>query len=158
MLILAETNRAPFDLVEGESELVSGFNVEYRGGNFAMLFMAEYSNILFISMMTAVLFLVPAFSFPLWLVGLMPGGVRVAILFVLVRATQPRMRYDRLMIVAWTSLLPLRLALLFAIFIITAFCGLPRAIPSEVVARAPDLSAWDLSDDHLRLMIMMLQV
>ncbi|TXL71941.1 NADH-quinone oxidoreductase subunit H, partial [Pantoea vagans] len=54
---LAETNRAPFDLTEGESELVSGFNVEYAGGPFALFFLAEYSNILFINTLSAVLFL-----------------------------------------------------------------------------------------------------
>lgn len=54
---LAETNRAPFDLAEGESELVSGFNIEYGGGEFALLFIAEYGRILFISMITSCMFL-----------------------------------------------------------------------------------------------------
>ncbi|TKH92529.1 NADH-quinone oxidoreductase subunit H, partial [Campylobacter jejuni] len=57
MTILAETNRTPFDFAEGESELVSGFNVEYGGGGFAILFIAEYGNIIFISILTSVIFL-----------------------------------------------------------------------------------------------------
>jgi NADH:ubiquinone oxidoreductase subunit H len=56
---LAETNRAPFDLPEGEAELVSGFNVEYGGGLFALIFMAEYSNVLIFSVVTCVFFLSP---------------------------------------------------------------------------------------------------
>jgi NADH-ubiquinone oxidoreductase chain 1 len=59
---LAETNRTPFDFAEGESELVSGFNIEYRSGGFALIFMAEYARILFISALIGVLFLGPSLS------------------------------------------------------------------------------------------------
>lgn len=92
--VLAETNRAPFDFVEGESELVSGFNVEYRGVGFAMIFIAEYRMVLFMSVLTVVLY---------------AGGVKLGVLFrgflsllvarfiVLCRGGLPRFRYDLLM-------------------------------------------------------------
>lgn len=93
---LAETNRTPFDFSEGESELVSGFNTEYRGGGFALFFIGEYSRILLISAVLVVIFfgggdLSLAFYAKLVLIGY---------LFVLVRATLPRFRYDKLMLLA----------------------------------------------------------
>ena len=95
---VAETNRAPFDFAEGESELVSGFNIEYRAGGFALIFMAEYGNILVISLFTSVLF------FGGGNIGLVDFDffIRLKILFfafafVWVRATLPRFRYDLLM-------------------------------------------------------------
>nr|YP_010454755.1 NADH dehydrogenase subunit 1 [Notacanthurus lamellosus]QZZ23931.1 NADH dehydrogenase subunit 1 [Notacanthurus lamellosus] len=102
---LAETNRTPFDFAEGESELVSGFNVEYSSGGFALIFMAEYASILFMSMLFCVLFLgcdVLSFMFYIKLVFL-------SFMFIWVRGTLPRFRYDKLMFLAWKSFLPLSL-------------------------------------------------
>nr|NP_991041.1 NADH dehydrogenase subunit 1 [Ophisurus macrorhynchos]BAD12351.1 NADH dehydrogenase subunit 1 [Ophisurus macrorhynchos] len=112
---LAETNRAPFDLTEGESELVSGFNVEYAGGPFALFFLAEYSNILLMNTLSAVLFL-GALHNPtmpeLTTMNLMLKAALLSVLFLWVRASYPRFRYDQLMHLIWKSFLPLALALL----------------------------------------------
>nr|YP_010960296.1 NADH dehydrogenase subunit 1 [Rhynchophorus phoenicis]WNH29329.1 NADH dehydrogenase subunit 1 [Rhynchophorus phoenicis] len=102
---LAETNRTPFDFAEGESELVSGFNVEYSSGGFAMIFLAEYSNILFMSMFCSVLFLGANF---LSLSAYMKLGF-MAFLWVWIRGTLPRYRYDKLMSLAWKTYLPVSL-------------------------------------------------
>nr|AXZ71080.1 NADH dehydrogenase subunit 1 [Pipunculus sp. XL-2018] len=104
-ICLAETNRTPFDFAEGESELVSGFNVEYSSGGFALIFLAEYASILFMSMLFSLIFL---------------GGDLFSILFYLkisfvafgflwVRGTLPRFRYDKLMYMAWKCFLPFSL-------------------------------------------------
>jgi len=94
--VLAETHRTPFDFAEGESELVSGFNVEYGGGNFAFIFMAEYMNILIMCAFTAALFASGRTGLGAALrLGLVALGLAVAI--VAVRASFPRMRYDQLM-------------------------------------------------------------
>nr|YP_010626115.1 NADH dehydrogenase subunit 1 [Sininocellia gigantos]WBK02939.1 NADH dehydrogenase subunit 1 [Sininocellia gigantos] len=101
--MLAETNRTPFDFAEGESELVSGFNVEYSSGGFALIFLAEYLSILFMSMLFVLIFL---------------GGYEMSMIFYLkmlfmsyfflwVRGTLPRFRYDKLMYLAWKCYLPL---------------------------------------------------
>nr|AOY39382.1 NADH dehydrogenase subunit 1 [Psephenidae sp. BMNH 842687] len=109
VIMLAETNRTPFDFAEGESELVSGFNVEYSSGGFALIFLAEYSSILFMSMIFSVLFLgsnLLSFFFFLKL-------TLISFLFIWVRGTLPRYRYDKLMGLAWKVFLSLSLNFLF---------------------------------------------
>nr|YP_009736187.1 NADH dehydrogenase subunit 1 [Pseudogastromyzon peristictus]QBM11157.1 NADH dehydrogenase subunit 1 [Pseudogastromyzon peristictus] len=126
---LAETNRAPFDLTEGESELVSGFNVEYAGGPFALLFLAEYANILLMNTLSAILFLgashVPALP-ELTTVNLMTKAALLSVAFLWIRASYPRFRYDQLMHLVWKNFLPLTLALvLWHTALPIAFAGLP---------------------------------
>nr|YP_010238768.1 NADH dehydrogenase subunit 1 [Odorrana grahami]QTE20718.1 NADH dehydrogenase subunit 1 [Odorrana grahami] len=104
---LAETNRAPFDLTEGESELVSGFNVEYAGGPFALFFLAEYANILMMNTLSTIMFLnsnAPT-------AALMTKASILALCFLWIRASYPRFRYDQLMHLLWKNFLPLTLAL-----------------------------------------------
>ena len=109
---LAETNRTPFDFAEGESELVSGFNTEYSGGKFAFLFMAEYINILFISLIIVVVFFsVRSLVFFIFLV------VFFRFRFIWVRGTFPRMRYDQLMGLTWQGFLPFSLAVLICVIV-----------------------------------------
>nr|YP_009754997.1 NADH dehydrogenase subunit 1 [Rousettus lanosus]QIP53279.1 NADH dehydrogenase subunit 1 [Rousettus lanosus] len=111
---LAETNRAPFDLTEGESELVSGFNVEYAGGPFALFFMAEYANIIMMNTLTAILFM-GAFHNPtmpeLYSMNLIIKTLLLTVFFLWIRASYPRFRYDQLMHLLWKNFLPLTLAL-----------------------------------------------
>ena len=100
---LAETNRTPFDFAEGESELVSGFNIEYGAGGFAIIFIAEYGRILFFRALTGLV--LGGGGMALW------GVLTRALVFfwVWARATLPRFRYDKLMEIAWKGILPLRL-------------------------------------------------
>nr|ADV75787.1 NADH dehydrogenase subunit 1 [Plestiodon skiltonianus]ADX31087.1 NADH dehydrogenase subunit 1 [Plestiodon skiltonianus] len=110
---LAETNRAPFDLTEGESELVSGFNVEYAAGPFALFFLAEYANILMMNTLTCILFINPGTTLPpdMFPISLMLKASALTILFLWTRASYPRFRYDQLMHLLWKNFLPLTLAL-----------------------------------------------
>lgn len=105
---LAETNRTPFDFAEGESELVSGFNTEYSASGFVLFFLAEYRSILFISLFFRVLFLggVDLFISLSFLTSIL------VFLFIWVRGTLPRLRYDKLIELAWKIILPLSLVYL----------------------------------------------
>ncbi len=125
---LAETNRAPFDLAEGESEIVAGFHVEYSGMSFGVFFLAEYANMILISMLTALMFLggwlSPFQGIPVLetLFGWVPGIVWLLLktsvfllLFLWVRATFPRYRYDQLMRLGWKILIPITIAWLLVV-------------------------------------------
>ena len=111
---LAETNRAPFDLPEAEAELVAGYNVEYSSITFALFFVGEYANMILMSAMTTVLFLggwLPLFDVaPFnWIPGVIWFGAKVAFclfVFLWIRATFPRYRYDQLMRLGWKVFLP----------------------------------------------------
>nr|YP_010557165.1 NADH dehydrogenase subunit 1 [Gloydius himalayanus]UEC44901.1 NADH dehydrogenase subunit 1 [Gloydius himalayanus] len=124
---LAETNRSPFDLTEGESELVSGFNLEFSAGPFALLFLAEYTNILLMNTLSVMMFMNPGNSNPeLFTINLMTKTMILTSLFLWIRASYPRFRYDQLMHLLWKQYLPLTLAIcLLNLFTTTAFCGTP---------------------------------
>lgn len=114
---LAETNRAPFDLPEAEAELVAGFNVEYSSMPFALFFLGEYANMILMSAMTTILFLggwLPIVDIPPlnWIPGIVWFLLKVAaclFVFLWVRATFPRFRYDQLMRLGWKVFLPFSL-------------------------------------------------
>ena len=115
--ILAETNRAPFDLPEAEAELVSGYNVEYSAMSFALFFLGEYANMILMSAIAVVLFLggwlAPVDMAPFtWVPGIIWFGLKICLIlfvFLWVRATFPRFRYDQLMRLGWKVFLPLSL-------------------------------------------------
>lgn len=114
---LAETNRHPFDLPEAEAELVSGYNVEYSAMTFALFFLGEYANMILMSGMTVVLFMggwLPPFDFApfTWVPGIVWFAAKIALclfVFLWVRATFPRYRYDQLMRLGWKVFLPFSL-------------------------------------------------
>nr|AYN73462.1 NADH dehydrogenase subunit 1 [Dacelo novaeguineae] len=126
---LAETNRAPFDLTEGESELVSGFNVEYAAGPFALFFLAEYANIMLMNVLTTILFLNPSslhLSPELFPLALATKALLLSSTFLWIRASYPRFRYDQLMHLLWKNFLPLTLALcLWHTSMPICYAGLP---------------------------------
>jgi NADH-quinone oxidoreductase subunit H len=107
---VAETNRAPFDLPEAEQELVAGFHTEYTGMKFAMFFMGEYVNMVTMSAMVTLLFLGGwnSYGIPVWPILAFAGKVFFLLcVFIWLRSTFPRIRYDRLMTFGWKVLLPL---------------------------------------------------
>ena len=107
VLLLAETNRTPFDFAEGESELVSGFNVEYASVGFVLIFLREYASILLFSTLSVMIFFnIEVFSISTTLLSLL-----VTSTWIVVRATLPRYRYDKLINVAWKRYLPLSLGI-----------------------------------------------
>ncbi|WP_431305429.1 NADH-quinone oxidoreductase subunit NuoH [Sediminicoccus sp. BL-A-41-H5] len=132
---LAETNRAPFDLPEGESELVAGFFVEYSSMSFALFFLGEYANMILMSALTTILFLggwyPPLDIAPLnWIPGPVWFALKVAALlfvFIWVRATFPRYRYDQLMRLGWKVFLPFSLVWLV---LTAAFLKLTGLLPA----------------------------
>ncbi len=125
---LAETNRAPFDVAEGESEIVAGFHVEYSGMAFALFFLAEYANMILISILTALMFLggwlspfqgIPGleavFSFVPGIVWLLAKTSFLLLLFLWFRATFPRYRYDQVMRLGWKVFIPITIFWLLVI-------------------------------------------
>lgn len=151
--ILAETNRAPFDLPEAEAELVAGYNVEYSGIAFAAFFLGEYANILLMSSLFAIFFLGGSSSFLTsslviysyngffsWLAMLDQNfafavkTMSVVFLFIFVRANLPRFRFDQLMFIGWKIFLPLTLGFIFFFF------GLVLATNSSELTPLPFLS------------------
>ncbi|MEY3028104.1 MAG: NADH:ubiquinone oxidoreductase, rane subunit [Pseudomonadota bacterium] len=110
---VAETNRAPFDVAEGESEIVAGFHVEYSGMAFALFFLAEYANMILVSILAVIMFLggwMSPFSFmPDGIFWLLAKVVFVLFFFLWFRATFPRYRYDQIMRLGWKVFIPLTL-------------------------------------------------
>lgn len=106
---LAEVNRTPFDLAEGESELVSGFNVEYRRGGFAIIFLAEYLRILFMRIIISLIFL----GGDIYSIVFYFKVILISWIFIVIRGACPRFRYDKLIDLCWKSFLPISLNYIF---------------------------------------------
>nr|ANH09510.1 NADH dehydrogenase subunit 1 [Coeloseira compressa] len=121
--ILAETNRAPFDLPEAEAELVAGYNVEYSAMGFALFFLGEYANMILMCSLTTILFLggwLPLFNLLIlyWIPPTIWFGLKTTLLlfgFIWVRSSFPRYRYDQLMRLGWKVFLPLALGWVFLV-------------------------------------------
>ena len=121
--LLAETNRAPFDLSEGESELVSGYNVEYSSMTFAFFFLAEYSHIILSSFIFSILFLgnkinffdIYYLNYIINIINICMKGSFLCCIFIWVRTSFPRLRYDQVMNLCWKQYLPLSISLLWLI-------------------------------------------
>ena len=118
---LAETNRHPFDVVEGEAEIVAGHMVEYSGMSYAMFYLAEYANMWLVSILAAIMFLGGWLS-PVAFLDWVPGGIWLGIktcaivsLFIWVRATFPRFRYDQIMRLGWKVFIPVTLVWLVVV-------------------------------------------
>ncbi len=134
---VAETNRAPFDVSEGESEIVAGFHVEYSGMAFAMFFLAEYMNLILISILASIMFfggwlspfqgtfLDPYFSFIPGFVWLSIKTIIFIFIFLWLRATLPRYRYDQIMRLGWKVFLPITFFWLTVVGILIYFKYLP---------------------------------
>lgn len=142
--ILAETNRAPFDLPEGESEITGGFMVEYSAMAFALFFLGEYANMILMSAMAVILFLggwLPPFG--ITALAFIPGIIWFAIkvmgilfFFIWARATLPRFRYDQLMRLGWKVFLPLTLGwVILTAGLLMSFHALPGQPPRAMVAK-----------------------
>ena len=128
---VAETNRAPFDVVEGESEIVAGHMVEYSGSQFALFFLAEYANMILISFLTSIFFLggwlspfggwgIPLLSVDGWW-WLVPKVIFFASCFIWFRATFPRYRYDQIMRLGWKVFIPITIAWIFVTALLVYF-------------------------------------
>lgn len=118
---IAETNRHPFDVVEGESEIVAGHMIEYSGMSFAMFFLAEYANMILVSILASVMFL-GGWDAPFGFLSFIPGWIWLGIktfvmvsMFLWVRATFPRYRYDQIMRLGWKIFIPVTLVWLVVI-------------------------------------------
>ena len=125
--MLAETNRAPFDLPEAEAEIVAGYNIEYAGIVFALFFLAEYSNMLLFSALFIILFFGGAAPY-VGLAGVLFFVLKlliVAVLFIVIRAALPRLRYDQLMVKSWTVLMPLAFIIFLFVVVIVTMCVFP---------------------------------
>jgi NADH-quinone oxidoreductase subunit H len=118
---VAETNRHPFDVVEGEAEIVAGHMVEYSGMGFAIFFLAEYANMILFSILAVVMFLggwLPPFEFLSFIPGWIWLGLKtfvVVSMFIWIRATFPRYRYDQIMRLGWKIFIPVTLIWLIVI-------------------------------------------
>ena len=128
---VAETNRSPFDVVEGESEIVAGHMVEYSGSQFALFFLAEYANMILISFLTSIFFLggwlspfsgwgIPLLSVDGWW-WLVPKVIFFASCFIWFRATFPRYRYDQIMRLGWKVFIPITIAWIFVTALLVYF-------------------------------------